>query len=342
MLNKVKVVVASNREMHVDKAVAVHYTCQYEINGKVRMIDSFGNYRELSGSQVGRKDADGNPTGHIPIILQFSKTVMYKEYVFDDEATDEHNKNIQNIVQLFYGQCPLFLVNGKPHTPGQSGDQFDIIDSNIKTLTAVHSFKDKLRASNKLADMTHSERSDVAFFYGKHPIGKSEEELLVELADAETGFCLQDENLSDFLKVWVDGKSDERDLLVTFKKAIGQGVINNKQEDGRNAYFLGETFLGSDDVGLIDWSRKNPRDFSEHIVRKTATEEKKEEKVVKSIVTSAITKIDPVHLEELRKQAKQLVDEGFFPKEKWSANLSYEKLKMLLAEVLKKKDEIDA
>lgn len=342
MQNRVRVVVASNREMNVDKAVSVHYTCQYEINGKIRMIDSFGNYRSLSGSEVGRKDADGNPVGHIAMILQFSKTVMFKEYIFDDEATDEHNKNIQNIVKLFFGQNPLCLVNGKAHTIGQSGNQFDIIDSNIKTLNAVHSFKDKLRASNKLADMTHANRSDVAFFYGLHPIGKSEEELLVELADSDKGFCLQEDNLADFLKVWVDGKSEERDLLVTFKKAIDQEIIINKQEDGRNSYFLGETFLGSDDIGLIDWSRKNPRDFTEHIVRKTASEDKKEEKVVKSIVTSAITKIDPVHLEELRKQAKQLVDEGFFPKEKWSANLSYDKLKTLLAEVLKKKDEIEA
>ncbi len=340
-MNRVRVVIASNRDCNVDKAVSVSYSCKYEINGKTRIIDSFGNYKELVGGMANRKDAEGNEVGPIPMILQFTKTQMFKEYVFDDEAKDEDNVNTQKIVDLFFGKCPLFLKNGKPHTAGQAGDQFDIIDSNIKTLTAAHSFKDKLRASIKLADMSHAERCDVAFFYGLHPIGKSEEELLVELADGETGYCMRDGNLTDFLKIWVDGKLDERDLLVTLKKAIGQEIIANKKEDGRNAYFLGETFLGSDDIGLIDWTRKNPREYNEHIVRKVAEETKKEEKVVKSIEVSGLTKIDPVHLEELRKQAKQLVDEGFFPKEKWSANLSYEKLKSLLAEVLKKKSEIN-
>ncbi len=331
MLNKVKVVVASNRDMHVDRAVTVNYTCQYELNGKVRMIDSFGNYRELRGDEVGRKDATGVITGPVPMILQFSKTVMFTEFTYLDDKRDagyaEHDENTKKIVELFFGKNPLFLVNGQAHTVGQSGDHFDVIDSNIKTMNSVNSFKDKLRAANKLADMTHEQRVDVAFYYGLHPIGKSEEALLVELGDGDNGYCLSESNLSNFLKVWVDGKNEDRDLLVTLKKAVGLNIINNKPTDGRAAYYLGNTFLGSDELGLIDWSRKNPRDFTEHVVRKVNDTDKKEEAVVKSIAVAAEGKIDSAEFEALKKQAKALIEEGFISQEANTQFMGYEKLK---------------
>ncbi len=345
MKNTVRIVTVLNRDCDIEKATTQNYKCQYEIGGRVRMIDTFGEYREISSNELARTNAEGQRVGHEAGYIQLAKTKMYVEYKYNDNEKDEDfsaaDKNTKKIVELFWGKNPLCLKNGKPHTLGQSGDHYDMIDSNLKTINAVASFKDKLRASNAISEMDHAQRTNVAFYYGRSPVGKSEEELLVDLGDGDDGYCLQDENIHDFLKVWVDGKSSDRDLLVTLKKAIGGEFITNKMTDGRNAYYLGETFLGSDDVGLIDWSRKNPQVFQEHIVRKVSAEDKKESAVVKSIATNATTKVELGILEGLRKQAKELVEEGFISSEANSDKMGYEKLKKTVDAALLKKNSVE-
>lgn len=323
MINKVRIVTCSNRDVHVDKATTQSYACSYEYKGKIRLIDNFGNYRELSGADA---------KGVSPFILEFSKTKMFTEYVYEENekasSFTDSDSNTKKIVELFWGKNPLCLVNGQAHTAGQSGKHYDLIDNNIKTMNSVHSFKDKLRAAMKLNEMKHSDRVDVAFFYGLHPIGKSEEELLVELGDSDNGYCLADTNLANFLKIWVDGKSEDRDLLVILKKAIDMEVISDKKTDGRHSYFLGESFLGSDETGMIDWVRKNPRDYNEHIVRKVSESEKKDSKVLTSIKTSNETKLSLEEFESLKKEAKALYVEGFIPKGTNNHSMTYDKLRV--------------
>ncbi len=347
MVNKVKVVIASNSECNVDKAVSVPYSCQYEYAGKVRMIDIFGTYREVRGNELGRTDDNGNKTGHWPVVIDWSKTRMFHEYIYEDDenASDftEGDKNTKLIVEKFWKGNPLALVNGVPGSNTKSNKHFDVVDSNVKTINALHSFKDKLKAANKISEMTHAERVDVAFYYGLGPVGKNEDELLVELADMEIGYCLQPTQLGEFLKIWVDGKSSDRDLLVTLKKAITLEVIKNKPTDGRAAYYLGDTFLGSDDVGLIDWTRKNPRDFEEHILRKIKEQDSKEEKVIKPVPTAlGQEKVDLAAYNALKRQALELISEGFINAAPDTQKMTYVNLKRVVAEGINKKNNVTA
>ncbi len=322
MQNKVRIVVHSNRDCHVDKAVTIAYPCSYEFGNKIRLIDSFGTYREVGGIEA---------KNYTPLILNFSKTQMWTEYVYEENekelSFDETDKNIKKIVELFWGKNPICLKNGKGHTVGQSSDHFDLIDHNLKTINSVNSFNDKLRAAIKLKEMSVAERVDVSFFYGRNPVGKSDEDIMVDLADLNTGFCMDEKNLSNFLKVWVDNKTEDRDLLVNVKKAIALEIIDEKKNEGRTSYFLGESFMGSDDTGIIDWVRKNPRDYNEHIVRKVKESEKKEEKVITSAKVSSIQKVDLAEFEALKKKAAALIEEGFILPTANTQNMGYEKLK---------------
>lgn len=322
MQNKVRIVVASNPECNIEKAVSVPYSCQYELGGKIRMIDSFGQYREVKGSELGYTNEQGNKVGHWPMMLEFSKTAMFHEYTFNDDSNaDDYDKNTHDIIEKFYKQCPLFLVNGKPHSNTKSNKHFDLVDANIKTATAVSSFKTKLKASTALSNMSYQELCDVAYFYGKSPLNKTEDELLVELGDTEKGYCLSESILADFLNIFVDGKSADKDIIVVLNKAVVMEVVQNRPNDGRAAYFLGDTFLGSDMVGMIDWTRKNPRDYEEYVLRKVEEKDKAQAKstaeVIKPVKVAAVMangqkKVNLELFTQMKEEAKLLQDEGFF------------------------------
>lgn len=148
MRNHVKVVIVSNPECDLKKAVDVNYSCQFDYKGKIRMIDNMGMYRECKQHEVGRKNSENQWVGFTPMTIQFTNTIMSINYSYLENSNDEDfnpdvDGNTRDIVNKFWGLNPVCLLNGKPHTNGQSGVHFDIIDSNIKTIKAVASFKDK-------------------------------------------------------------------------------------------------------------------------------------------------------------------------------------------------------
>lgn len=272
---------------------------------------------------------------------------MFAEYVYetDTEKQSDSDRNTQKIVELFWGNCPVCLNNGKPHHNTKASDQYNLVNDNSRVVASVSRFKDVLRAANKLNSMTHEQRSDVAYYYGISPIGKTSEELLVALADGDSdkngvvkGFCLRSENLDGFLRVFVDGKSDDTEMIIILKKAVAYGVIDNKINEGRNNYYLGESYMGSDELGMIDWSRKNPRDYNEHIVRIVNEKDKKESKEDKSLENQK--KVDLNKLDELRRTAKELKVEGFIEEKVPTQSMGFEKLSAIVAEAQNKKEAV--
>lgn len=331
MINKVRLTCVGNEGCDVNKATQQAYPCTYEYNGRVRMITDSGLYKEFGPYESNRPKA---------LLLNFSRTVMFHDYEYETEVDKQtqKDKEVLFIIEKFWKSNPLTLVNGNTHHNSKVS-QYNLSDSNTQTMSSATRFKDVLRASNKISDMTHAQRCDVAFYYGESPVGKTEEELLVSLANPE-GKCLSISNIENFLRVWVDGKSDDRDVLVVLKKAVTFGVIADKKFEGRSNYYLGESFMGVDEPGLLDWSRKHPRDYSEHIEREVKARDKKESIGEKSLGKQKV--FDVNKLDEMRRQAKELIVEGFID-EKAHPNtniMGIEKLKVIIEAALEKKNSV--
>jgi hypothetical protein len=340
MINKVRIVLVNNRGCDVKKATQMAYPCTFEYQGKIRMITDSGQYKEINAY-------DAHPPK--ALLVNFSKTSMFVEYAYeaDKNKQNEDDKNKQKIIELFWGKNPICLNNGSSHDNLKVGDQFDMINENTKTVAATTQFKDILRAANKLSSMTHANRLDVAYFYGISPVGKSEEELLVTLADMTpsdngsfNGFCLKAENINEFLRIWVDGKSEDTATMVVLKKAIAHEIIKNRGKDGRSDYFLNDTFLGSDDTGLLDWTRKNEREYKEHILRVVNEKDVKTSKTPASLAKQETVNLSEI--EKLKAQAKELKEEGFIDDSIPVHTMGIEKLKKAIEAAIEKKNAIPA
>ena len=334
MINKVKIVLTHNEECFPDKAVDIQYPMSFEYKGEVRMVDSSGRYHKLN-----RYEADN----HEKMQARFSKTEMSITYEFEDNEKEptftKEDKNTKDIVENFWKHNPICLVNGKPNNNAKSGSNFNLIDTNVRVANATTLFKDRLKANTFIAGMNHEERSDIAYYFNRTVVGLTEEELLLDLV-GENGFLLREENLSNFLRIFVDGKSEDKDMIIVLRKAIAFQIIDNKIDDGRNNYYLNDTFLGSDENGLVDWSRKHPREFEEFIKRKVKEQEEKESKVIRSIEKGNVGRVDIPAFNKLKEEAKDLVDEGFIGKTSNYWNMSFDKLSELVKEAKKKKEEI--
>jgi len=345
MINKVKIVLRSNEDCNPEKAVDLQYSMKYQYQGKIRMVDSFGNYQEFSQSEAERKiqvsDKEVREV-HQPMIIKFTKTVMSIEYKYEENEKGgdmtEVDRNIKKIIENFWGKNPLTLVNGDAHTKGQPGNLFNLINTNKMVVNATNSFKDKLRVNTIVYNMSHKEREDVGYYFNRHVIDLTEEELLLDLV-GDDGFLFKSGNVDTFLRVWVDGKVEDRDLTVVLKKAIAAEIIENKVDDGRNNYWLGDTYLGSDEPGLIDWVRKHPRDYNEFIERKVREKEEKDATIIKSVVKGNEGKIDLNKLDDLKKEAKVLCKEGFLEHSTNYWVMSYDKLLPLVEASRAKKNE---
>lgn len=331
MINKVKIACKGNEDCIVGKATNQAYPCTYEYKGKIRIITEHGRYQEITAN-------DANPPK--ALLLNFSKTVMSHDYSYetDKELQTQDDLNTQKVVELFWKNNPLTIVNGKIHSNTKVADQYNIIDVGTKTITSVNRFKDIMRAANKINEMTHLERCDVAFYYGQSPIGKSEDELLVYLADTSTGLCLSIENLDGFLRVWVDGKTEDREMLIVIKKAIVYNIIDNRSIDGRNNYYLNESFMGVDENGMIDWCRKSPRDYNEHIVRVVLETDKSNAKPEKSTISKNI--VDLNEFDSLKRHAKELKEEGFIDDKVSYQSMGFGKLSEVVAAAIEKKNSV--
>ncbi len=337
MINRVKLVCVGNEDCLITKSTNQAYPCSYEFEGKTRIITEHGMYKELSSQ-------DANPPK--TLLMNFSKTVMFHEYVYevDKELQTPKDKNTQMIVDLFWKNNPICIVNGKAHANTKVADQYNIVDAGVKTVNSVNRFNDVMKGAIAIQGMTHAERCDVAFYYGQSPIGKSEEELLIFLSDVQSdahgvinGYCLKAENLDGFLRVWVNGKAEDREMLVVVKKAIAFKTIDNKAIDGRNNYYLGESFLGIDETGIVDWCRKHPRDYTEHILRSVNEKNKEGAKSDKSINKNAV---DLNKFDALKKQALELKEEGFIDDKTPVHSMGAEKLTPIVEAALMKKEGV--
>lgn len=248
--------------------------------------------------------------------------------VGEDEKLTEFQKKIISIVNDFWGNHPLILVNGKRHvnTPVHAVPIFDMVDEEVVLKESHRNFFDKLAAANMLVEINVEKRKDISYYYGVSPVGLKENELLLKLADFNTGICTLQANA--FLQLWGSANED-RDILVIIKKAIEKGTINEKKESNRTDYFLGTTHLGTSINDVLAYCKREGKVYQNHIAREVGVSVTvKEAEVPMETTTNTVVSTSDSENERafelLKVEAERLIEDGFM--KKVPSSTKYEKL----------------
>lgn len=295
-----------------DQALPTHYN----INGKRRML--------LEDDQIVEVDSIENkekPWPSARVLPSSKRGSVVLTYLY------EGNQSIQNIVDKrkieainrFWGQHPFLTVNGKA-TEYTKNAQFNIVNFTDKSIEAGNTWRDKLAIANRIGDMSYEEKVNLMYYYGESPKGKTENELILMLADFVSGIALKDEERDNFKRIFINNESSDKDIIIIARKALTGNIIETRTQDGRNSYYIGETFIGISFNDIIAFCKREEKVYMDFIVRQVnekypAAVSKPEIKapagmVVPPVITSKSDE-EKKELEELRKEAWEL------RKEKW-------------------------
>ena len=217
----------------------------FPIGDKIRILTSEFDYKDCEPFYGEAKD-NKNPA---ELNRTFTKSVNeYKiEYELNDngEPKTAFDAKKKRVIEDFYCVHPLCTVNGKPHR-NTKNPMFDVRDDATSIVNEMTTWNNKRRAANTLADMDLESLRDVAFYYGRNPVGKSKGQLIIELAHFQSGVIVasNDEFIRNFMMIWSGEGSDERTFVVNCNKAIKYGIITTQVKEGRQSYYLGTTLLG--------------------------------------------------------------------------------------------------
>ena len=161
--------------------------------------------------------------GDEPELMKLTTLNPYYPIRYDDESLlekDLRNKQkaellrthpcVRTVSSFGPGGVPIYDLDGNPKLRVH---QFDYIDETACHIENVSVVKKFLRNMNVINQMSHSERADVMFHFGRNPIGKDNSHLFMYLIDPVEGLVLQ-RNRYDSVKE--DGKDRVRTYMDYF------------------------------------------------------------------------------------------------------------------------------
>lgn len=255
------------------------------------------------------------------------------EYEDDEKISQKdalgHIQSMRNKrkAEYFYANHKDFTRNGKPHENSVKHPNFNI-EFSTDTLAEKHAtFRDTLLVKNRINSMPFEEKAMVAEYFGYSPKGKTELDLLVDLA-GDNGLCLTEANRKKFLKEWMNPSADTI-MIVNCRKAIRMNIIEERNTAGRIDYYLGTSHLGTKIEDIATYMRANTGVYNEHVLRLVNEEKLTDELKATASFENKIanppswTEAD---LTELRVEAKQLKKDGFIDRLAPVHNMKYENL----------------
>jgi len=126
--------------------------------------------------------------------------------------------------------------------------QFALTDSREIQLTRASNIKSMGQAFNLLNNMKESALVSAAFFVGVNPVGKTTEDIFIELCDFQDGVVMA--NAAEFLKNW---SSPDSSHVVYANKAQKLGIIVNDS----GTLKLNDEIIGSDTDDIVAYLKTN-------------------------------------------------------------------------------------
>ncbi len=307
MLNKVSIVPINGMLSEQSLPTA------YQWKNKLRMLMEDDSYVEVD--LVEQKD---KPRPHERII-RFNRNQTELNYTYYDEGDRLHtamDKVKILAIKSFWANHPMCQTNGVSIPGVTKHPMFNIVNFTDKSIGEIKSWKNKLIAANKVNEMSSEEKLNLCYYYGV-PKGKTENEMTLLLGNFSNGICLQDNEIDAFIKIFVKNEESDKDLIVMCRKAIAFDIITSKSYEGKDSYYLGETFIGTSFSDIIAYCKREEKTYEDFIVRQvmdktgkkstkpTAAENKPSE--VKINETPSILSDE---IKSLQKQAKSLKSEG--------------------------------
>jgi hypothetical protein len=239
---------------------------------------SIVNLNKLTPLREGEKDAD-----RVPFQKYFNKNDLSLVYNYEWDENKRDAMDDKNVFIIdFLSHDPRISVNGMAHANTVDAI-FNLEISNIKTNSDVKVLKDKGVVYNRINNMPLSEKRDVSFYFGQNPQQKTNEELLMFLADFNSGMLMSDPKLSEFIDVWGRPENPLTEMKVIINKALTLEVISTQMKEGRASYYLGQNFLGVSMEDLLSYCTREEAIYKEHIRRET---------VKRDILTEADAKVE--------------------------------------------------
>lgn len=315
----VKVVIEPVNKLMKEQSIP----CVYNINGKRRML--MEDDQVLEFDTVQNKD---KPWPHTRILPNSKRGSAVLTYLYESDTAIQNltDKRKLDAINRFWGQHPLLMVNGKA-TDFTKNALFNIVNFTDKSIESGKVWRDKLTIANHIGDMSYQEKVDLLHYYGESPKGKTENELILMLADFTTGIALKDEERDNFKRIWINNESSDKDIIIIVRKALTGNIIEQRTQDGRNSYYIGETFIGTAFNDIIAFCKREEKIYRDFILRQVnvkypaiaqSPESKKAEvktpllnNLDVTIHTKGNTADELKEVEDLRAEARQLRKEKF-------------------------------
>jgi len=210
------------------------------------------------------------PLKDIPDEVNFSfgkkraQMILSWETKEDGTALDPWNDGKRNTVERFYMEHPSTMINGKFHKysiPNQ-GLYFDLVDVNMKVVTDYQEWETKNKIAGFLNEQSFEKIRDIAYFYSVIPTGKTQRQLVLELADFNKGKLfvkdINQNSLADnFVSIWIKEDQGDKNYVVNVKKAISLNIIEQRMKDGVTAYYVGTDLVGTSETDVVKFCKLN-------------------------------------------------------------------------------------
>jgi hypothetical protein len=294
----------------------------YEYNGKLRILTHDGYVRDYDQTDT------KIPKPFEATFGERMKQITY-EFETDKKLATHRDEEIKTIIDEFWSNHPLLLIGEKPHKNTKS-PMFTLVDDTQRRIGVFSKWETTLKIANELNSFTNEKRRDVAYFYGLTPTGKTDDEILLLLADFNTGICIT--NSSDFIKNWIEDEGD-RDYFINARKSIELGLVQNRPDNGIDYYYLGNVFLGSSLHDIVTYFKKEEKIYDQNILRVIGAEKKPIKETKSAAPVGEIT----IHeKEEIIRNADILKKKGLIPAYVNTKKEDINKLKNMVSEATKK------
>lgn len=237
-------------------------TCSYECRpGVNRVMMSECDFDEF---QVTDKNAPP------AVVINFSRTKTEHRIKYDPKSTDEYQLKLNEIVDVFFKEHPLFTLNGEK-TNKTKVIRYDIFSDADKVNANFAQWEATREIMNMTNGMSDEALRDAWYYYGSNPKGTERDQLILSLSNPGTGWATKDktDGKYTFLSMFASGEtSGERALRINLQKCLYYNIIVNKQNGDRNNFYHGREFIGTTHNDIISYFKREDKIYAENIVRK--------------------------------------------------------------------------
>lgn len=325
--------------------------CSYQWKNKLRMLMSDNSISE--NDLMEQKD---KPRPYDRMIT-FDKNNRKLEYTYesDEKLQTGIDKKIEMTVRDFWKNHPMINPNGHPILGINTHIMFNMVDFTDKSINEIKIWRDKLAIATKVNELSYDDKANICYYYGENPQGSTENDLTLRLANFVDGICYKEDAMSSFIKIWIKSENSDKDVIINARKALSLHVIEEKSYDGKNSYYLGETFIGTCFNDIVAYCLREEKIYNDFIVRQVVEKEnfkaeKKESKVlemkafiekISSVSAPTQSSVDKVSItdehDKLKAEARTLKSEGFLWKGFNIEKADFEVLNKIVTEGRRKK-----